>query len=104
MNAVYIALRFVSLILIVAGIMLLGADFIDSLEKGGHVVVRSVDQAWSLLSATGPAGFKSWAETSLPSPVSGWLVAILGLWAFAAVGVPGIVLAFIFGRRTADAE
>ena len=38
------AMRFLSLVLIVLGLMLLGADVIASLEKGGEITVRSLDQ------------------------------------------------------------
>ena len=44
----FVILRLVSLILIVAALMLLGADAVTSLENGGEIIVRSLDQVWAL--------------------------------------------------------
>ena len=41
-----LALRFVSLALIIIALMLLGADMVTSLEKGGQIAVRSIEQVW----------------------------------------------------------
>ncbi len=98
MGGVFVALRLISLVLIAVGIMLLGADLVTSLEKGGHLTVRTVEEVWKLLDAGGPAAFLA----ALPSWLASLVQAILGLWAFAVAGVPGIILAFLFGRRTAD--
>ena len=97
-----VVLRFVSLILIVAALMLLGADMVTSLEKHGQITVRSLDQVWALVSRSGLADFKAWLEQSLPSPVPGWIGAVLRLPAWALTGVLGVVLAFLFGRRPAE--
>lgn len=102
MNGVYVALRFISLILIVLALMLLGADVITSLEKGGQITPRSIEQVWAMISPSGVAGFKAWLEHSLPSPVPGWIEALLRIWGWAITGVIGVILAFLFGRRVAD--
>jgi hypothetical protein len=99
MSGVYVVLRFISLILIVIALMLLGADLITSLEKSGQVTVRSIDQVWALLSHGGPEGFKAWLHHTLPGPLPGWFEAVLTLPAWALTGVLGVVLAFVFGRR-----
>src|ERR1700722_12613404 len=99
MGGVYVILRFISLILIVAALMLLGADLITSLEKGGQVTVRSIDQVWALLSHGGAGVFKAWLAHTLPAPVPNWIGAVLTLPAWALTGVLGVVLAFLFGRR-----
>ncbi len=39
-------MRLVSLILIVIALMLLGADAVTSLGKGGEITVRSLDTVW----------------------------------------------------------
>lgn len=96
------AFRFVSLILIVAALMLLGADIVTSLEKS-EVTVRTIDQVWALIDRDSLEAFKSWLETALPQPVPGWIYSLLSMWAFGVVGVLGVILAFLFGRRHLEA-
>lgn len=103
MNGVYVVLRFLSLILIVAALMFLGADIVTSLEKGGHITVRSAAEVWNAIDKPGLASFQSWVTATLPSPLSGWTLGLLNVWTWILLGVPGIILAFLFGRRTADA-
>ncbi len=43
-----VVMRLVSLVLVVAALMLLGADAVTSLERGGGITVRSIDQVWAL--------------------------------------------------------
>jgi hypothetical protein len=102
MNGVYVALRIVSLILIVVALMLLGADIVTSLEKGGQITTRSIEQVWNTIDSAGLAGFKAWLEHTLPSPVPGWIEGLLKIWGWLITGVIGVILAFLFGRRTAD--
>ncbi|HEY2445229.1 MAG TPA: hypothetical protein VGI20_05760 [Rhizomicrobium sp.] len=97
-----VVLRFVSLVLLVIALMLLGADAVTSLEKGGQITVRSIDQVWALFSPGSIDGFKAWLEHSLPSPFPGWFYAVLALPAWALTGVPGVVLAFLFGRHAPE--
>lgn len=96
------ALRLLSLILIVAALMLMGADLIASLQKGGEITVRSLDQIWMIVSPSGDAAFKAWAARALPPFLSSWVWTVLGFWSWAVLGLPGVILAFIFGRRVAD--
>ena len=93
-----VLMRLIALILVVVALMLLGADVVTSLEKGGEITVRSVDAVWALLGKASLAGFKTWinhhaafAEHSVYSALAlpGWAVS----------GVIGVILAFIFGRR-----
>jgi hypothetical protein len=104
MAVLFIVLRLLSLILIVLALMMLGADVFATLEKGGTITVHSVEQIWALISAGGLASFKSWIAASVPAPFSNWLYGVLGMWAFGVTGVPGVILAFLFGRRTADVD
>lgn len=97
-----VALRFISLILIVFALMLLGADLITSLEKGGVITVRSIEQVWALFNKHSEVAFAGWLQHSLPAPVSGGIAAVLHLPAWALTGVLGVILAFLFGRRVAD--
>ncbi|HEY5338434.1 MAG TPA: hypothetical protein VIJ85_09540 [Rhizomicrobium sp.] len=100
----YAALRLLSLILIVIALMLLGADVLTSLEKGGVITVRSIDQVWMTVYAAGDAGFKNWLNHAMPGVVAGAVGAVLRLPGWAVFGVLGVILAFLFGRRVADAD
>ena len=46
--------------------MLLGADALTSLEKGGEITVRSLGLIWSILNPASLAAFKDWAQHYLP--------------------------------------
>lgn len=97
-----VAFRFVSLILIVAALMLLGADIVTSLEKS-EITVRTIDQVWALIAKDSLEAFKSWIGATLPPFLASWVYRLLGMWAWGVVGVLGIVLAFLFGRRHMEA-
>ena len=92
--------RFISLILIVVALMLLGADVVTSLEKNA-ITVRTVEQVWALIGKSGLMEFKSWVQVALPGPLRSWVYSVLNMWAFGISGVLGVVLAFLFGRRHA---
>lgn len=94
-----VALRFVSLVLLAIALILLGADAISSLERGGQVTVHSIDQVWSLLSHPSIAAFKARLEHRLPAPIPAWFYSVLALPAWALPGVLGVVLAFLLGRH-----
>jgi hypothetical protein len=96
------ALRLVSLCLIAIALMLLGADFVTSLEKGGEITVRSVDQVWSMFDAGGPAAFREWAEHHWPPVALHALQAVLTLPGWAVTGVPGVILNFVAGRTHSE--
>ena len=98
----YAALRLLSLILIVFALMMLGADLITSLEKGGAITVRSIEQVWALFNKGSELAFTAWLQHSLPAPVSGWLATVLSLPAWSLTGVLGVILAFLFGRRVVE--
>lgn len=98
----YVALRFISLVLIVFALMMLGADFITSLEKGGTITVRSIDQVWALFNKHSEAAFAAWLQHKLPATIAGWVGSVLSLPAWSLTGVLGVILAFLFGRRVAD--
>lgn len=96
------AMRFLSLVLIVLGLMLLGADVIASLEKGGEITVRSLDQVWMMIHAPSDLAFRSWLERTIPQPGAQWIETVMGFWSWAVIGLPGVILAFLFGRRAGD--
>ncbi len=97
-----IALRFVSLILLLIALVLLGADAVASLAKGGQITVHSIDQVWTYLGAASISGFKTWLAHNLPSPLPAWFYSVLALPAWALSGVLGVVLAFLFGRHAPE--
>ena len=93
-----ILMRLVSLILIVAALIFLGADAVTSLERGGELMVRSLDAIWSMLDPEGLQSFKNWAQNNSPS-LARALYSALALPAWAVTGVLGVIFAFVFGRR-----
>jgi hypothetical protein len=97
------ALRLISLVLIALALMLLGADFVTSLEKGGQITVRSVEQVWAMFSAGGPVWFRTWAEHHWPPMALHAIQAVLTLPGWAVTGVPGVILNFASGRVHAEA-
>ena len=97
-----VVFRFISLILIVIALMLLGADVVTSLQKS-EITVHSIEQVWSLIDTASLAAVKSWVEATLPGPVPGWIYGLLSMWAFGVVGVLGVILAFLFGRHHVEA-
>ena len=96
----YVALRLVSLFLIVIGLMLLGADLITTLEHGGEVTIRSLDYVWGAIHRESIDGMKNWLQHKAPAPVTHGIESFLALPGWAVFGVLGVVLAFLFGRRT----
>ena len=94
----YAFMRIFSLFLVVIALMLLGADAITSLEHQGQITVRSFDAIWGLFNAGGLAASKVWMERTLPGFLSGGIESILAIPAW-SIGVIGVILAFIFGRK-----
>lgn len=99
-----VAFRLVSLVLITVALMLLGADLITTLEKGGPITVRSAAQVWGLFGKASEAAFFAWMQKSVPAPVGAAVDALLSLPAWALTGVLGVILAFVFGRKVSEVE
>jgi len=97
-----VVFRLIALVLIVAALMLLGADVVTSLQHH-EITVRSIGDIWGLINPASLAAFKSWVEASLPGPVPGWVYALLSMWSWGVLGVLGVILAFLFGRRYSEA-
>lgn len=91
--------RFLALILIVLGLMLLGADVISMLESGQEPALRSLENVWGMFTATGVESFKAWLAELVPGGAVDIFNIILGLPAFAVCGVLGILLAVLFRER-----
>lgn len=96
---VSIALRLFSLALILCAMWLLSIDMLSSLEAGGQLTVRSLDQVWMLLATDGHARFISWlkAHNGLAAPVA----TFLALPGWGVMGVLGVLIAFLSGRHPA---
>lgn len=93
-----VLMRLISLVLIVIALMLLGADAVSSLERGGELVVRSLGTVWGILNQHSLDAFKSWVQNHAPSLAQA-VYSSLALPGWAATGVVGVILAFVFGRR-----
>ncbi len=93
-------MRFLSLVVVVIALMLLGADMVTSLEnldKGGHIAVRSIAAIWGLLDQGSLDAFRHWAG-QLPGFLTATIDWLLGVYSWFAVGVIGMAMAFVFGR------
>jgi hypothetical protein len=93
-----ILMRLLSLVLIVIALMLLGADAVTSLEKGGEITVRSLGAIWGLFNPGGLAAFKNWMQNHAPFAAQS-VYSALALPGWSVTGVIGVILAFIFGRK-----
>jgi hypothetical protein len=93
------AMRFISLILIAIGLMLLGADVVSSLEQG-RIVVRSLDEVWTAIDKSSLDAFKTWLDHSLSPAFAGGVKSFLNVYSWAPFGVLGVILAFLFGRHS----
>ncbi len=97
----HVVMRLVSLILVLAGMTLLGADVITSLEsisKGGPIYLRTLEELWAMVGDV--EGFKIWCNNELPAALSAWIYSMLTVPGWALFGVFGVVIGFVFGRRT----
>lgn len=96
--------RFVALILIVLGLMLLGADVVTLLERGTEPHMRSLAEVWALFTATGVESFQAWVAALAPGAVSDSFAVVLSWPAFAVFGTLGVILAVLFRERDELAE
>ncbi len=99
----FVILRLISLVLVVLALMLLGADAVTSLENCGRITVRSLDEVWALFNRPAMQTFHAWLGVHLPAVLASGIRAAFALPGWAATGVPGIILAFLFGRRGRNA-
>ena len=92
-------MRLIALIMIVAALILLGADALTSLERGGEITVRSFGVVWAALNPASLNHFKDWVQHYLPFMAQG-VYSALTIPGWGLIGVVGVLIAFIFGRRT----
>ena len=84
-------LRFLSLVLIVLALMLLGADVVSTLEQGGGTMVRSFADVLKLV---GVNAVNALPGDAPPQFVSVWMTLIS--WpGWAVLGVPGALLGIV---------
>src|ERR1700749_2256990 len=93
-----VLMRLISLILIVIALMLLGADAVTSLEKGGEITVRSLGTVWAIFSQATLDGFKNWVQNHAVFAAQ-FVYSALALPGWSVTGVLGVILAFLFGRK-----
>jgi hypothetical protein len=93
-----VLMRLVSLILIVCALLLLGADAITSLERGGELTVRSLGTVWGILDAHSLNDFKVWLHDHARFAAQP-IYSFLATPGWGVTGVIGVLLAFIFGKR-----
>ena len=92
-------MRLIALVMITTALLLLGADALTSLEKGGEITVRSLNLIWSLINAPSLGLFKDWVQHNIPF-LAQTIYSALAMPAWGLIGVIGVLIAFIFGRRT----
>jgi hypothetical protein len=91
-------MRLISLILIVIALLLLGADAVSSLEKGGELTVRSLDTVWRSIHPASLFTMKTWLHDHAPA-IAQPIYSFLSSPGWGVTGVIGVTLAFVFGRR-----
>jgi hypothetical protein len=92
-------MRLISLVLIVSALMLLGADAVTSLERGGDIYIRSTGQVWGLFGKDSVEAFKAWTANTLPGFLAQGVYSVLAVPGWGITGVPGVILAFVFGHK-----
>jgi hypothetical protein len=91
-------MRLVALFLVVAALLMLGADAITSLERGGDITVRSLDTVWAILDQDSLDGFKAWVQHHAAFLAQA-VYSSLALPGWAVAGVIGVIVSFVFGRK-----
>jgi hypothetical protein len=81
-------LRFFSVLLIMLGLMLFGADVVSTLENNGKLVIRSFAQILMLFHVDA----KGWLEFSLPPQLAALSVTVISWPGSIVLGAPGLIL------------
>jgi hypothetical protein len=95
-------LRFLSLFFLLIGFVLMGADLLTSMDKGGEAYLRSIDQIWGMLNPGSLTAFRLWVGHGAPWAARALEIA-LALWGWAVAGGLGVILNFLSGRGPARA-
>ena len=91
-----VLMRLIALAMIVTALVLLGADALTSLEKGGEITVRSLGLIWAIVHPSSLALFKDWAQHTFLAQT---VFSALAMPGWGLIGVFGVLIAFIFGRK-----
>lgn len=94
---VSIALRLFSLVLILVALLLLCIDMLTSLEGGGQLTVRSLQQVWALADSASLARFTAWVKVR--DGLAELASTFLALPGWGVTGVLGVLIAFLAGRH-----
>jgi len=84
-------IRWFSLVLMVIALMLLGADLVNTLEKHGELVIRSLEQVLMLFSIDA----KLYVQTNFPPQLANACIMMIGWPSWVILGVLGVILALI---------
>ena len=84
-------IRWFSLVLMVVALMLLGADVVNTLEKHGELVMRSLEQILMLFAIDS----KLWVQNNLPPQLANVCITIISWPSWLTFGVLGVILALI---------
>jgi hypothetical protein len=91
-------LRWLSLVLLVLALMLLGADAVDTIElRGNGTVVRPLDMILMLFGIDAAGWVRAHAASWLVEPG----LAILSAPGWVSIGIPGVLLSLLPGRKPA---
>ena len=93
-----VLMRLIALIMVVTALVLLGADALTSLERGGEITVRSFGTVWAAINSASLERSKDWVQHYLPFMAQG-IYSALTIPGWGLIGVTGVLIAFIFGRR-----
>jgi hypothetical protein len=80
--------RFISVVLIIFGLMLFGADVVSTLENNGKLVIRSFAQTLMLFHVDA----KGWIELSLPPQLASLILIVISWPGSIILGAPGLIL------------
>jgi|SRR4051812_1134827 hypothetical protein len=90
--------RFVSIIFIMFGLMLFGADVVSTLEKNGMLVIRPFAQILTLFHVDA----KAWLEMNLPPQLAALSVTVISWPGSLVLGVPGLILAALMPSQASS--
>jgi hypothetical protein len=86
-----VIVRFISVVLIMLGLMLFGADVVSTLENNGKLVIRSFAQVLMLFHVDA----KGWIELNLPPQLAALTLVVISWPGSIILGAPGLILSVL---------
>jgi hypothetical protein len=86
-----VIVRFISVVLIMFGLMLFGADVVSTLENNGKLVIRSFAQILMLFHVDA----KGWIELNLPPQLAALTLVVISWPGSIILGAPGLILSVL---------